>query len=100
MSATPTPRTDKAIIGRDEHAASMVYANFTRTLERELNAAVAAGYILAMRLLQSDLNLDDEECAARDYFLPPPVPKKEPATAMEAALNKACDEWTPNQVKP
>lgn len=28
-----------------------------------------AGYALAMRVLQSDLQLDDQEVAARDYFL-------------------------------
>ncbi len=38
-------------------------------LERELAEARERGYILAMRLLQSDIVLDDAEIAARDAFI-------------------------------
>lgn len=39
-------------------------------LQTQLERANGEGYILAMAVLQSDLDLDDTEEAARDYFLP------------------------------
>lgn len=39
------------------------------TLDERTRNMNRYGHILAMRLLQSDLILDDEEIAARDYFL-------------------------------
>lgn len=40
--------------------------------ENEIAALRSAGHILAMRLLQSSLSIEDDERAAMDAFLPQP----------------------------
>lgn len=45
-------------------------AALLRALRARLTEEYEAGYILAMRLLQSNLTLDDEERVAIELFLP------------------------------
>lgn len=44
--------------------------------ERKIAALRSAGHILAMRLLQSSLDFEDDERAAMDAFLPQPETKE------------------------
>lgn len=50
-------------------------ASLSPKAKRELEALRRAAYVIAMRVLQSDLVLDDEEIAALDLFIAQQKPR-------------------------
>jgi hypothetical protein len=74
MSETPTPRTDKAIIGKADGGGAVVFANFARTLERELAAlreelAKAKDDDTELRLTAFNANVERDKALARESAL-------------------------------